>query len=113
MGLSLNHAMGYGLPVVTFDAASRHGPEFEALRHGVNGMLASYGDVGQLGMQASRLLLDDDLAARLGRTAKETMDSRYRLDHMVEGFLGGVRRAGVLAGARSAARQRLDADGQC
>jgi glycosyltransferase involved in cell wall biosynthesis len=93
IGLSLNHAMSYGVPVVTFDDASRHSPEFEALEHGVNGMVAANGDGRALASSAGRILLDGELAARLGRGAKETMRARYSLDGMVDGFLAAVRKA--------------------
>jgi glycosyltransferase involved in cell wall biosynthesis len=97
LGLSLNHAMTYGVPVVTFDDAAHHGPEFEALRHGFNGLVAAVGDVTGLALQALRILSDDDLARRLGRGARETMRNGYRLDSMVAGFLGAVHKAGMEA----------------
>jgi glycosyltransferase involved in cell wall biosynthesis len=90
VGLSLNHAMAYGVPVVTFDDAARHSPEFEALEHQANGLVARHGDVRALAAEAARLLVDDGLAARLGRGAIETMRTRYSLDAMVAGFLAAV-----------------------
>jgi glycosyltransferase involved in cell wall biosynthesis len=90
IGLSLNHAMAYGVPVVTFDDAARHSPEFEALAHEANGLVARPGDVRALAAEAARLLVDDRLAARLGRGAMETMRTRYSLDGMVAGFLAAV-----------------------
>jgi glycosyltransferase involved in cell wall biosynthesis len=90
VGLSLNHAMAYGVPVVTFDDAARHSPEFEALEHQANGLVARHGDVRALAAEAARLLVDDGLAARLGRGAIETMRTRYSLDGMVAGFLAAV-----------------------
>ncbi|MFN9973074.1 MAG: glycosyltransferase, partial [Phycisphaerae bacterium] len=32
MGLSVLHAMGYGVPVITCNNASKHGPEFDVIR---------------------------------------------------------------------------------
>ena len=93
IGLSLNHAMGYGVPVVTFDDPARHSPEFEALEHGSNGMVAAHGDVRGLAANAARLLLDPELAARLGRRASATMRTGYSMDAMVNGFLDAVRTA--------------------
>ncbi len=37
IGLSMAHALSYGLPVITTDAMSEHGPEIELLKPGVNG----------------------------------------------------------------------------
>jgi glycosyltransferase involved in cell wall biosynthesis len=39
IGLSIQHAFGYGLPVVTSDCLASHNPEIEALEPGVNGLL--------------------------------------------------------------------------
>lgn len=93
IGLSLNHAMGYGVPVVAFDDPARHSPEFEALEHGSNGLVAAHGDVRALAANAAQLLLDGELAARLGRQARRTMLAGYSMDAMVGGFLDAVRRA--------------------
>jgi len=93
IGLSLNHAMAYGVPVITFDDAARHSPEFEALEHRVNGLVAPHGDLRALAAEAARLLVDHDLAAGLGRRAMETMRARYSLDGMVAGFLAAVEAA--------------------
>jgi hypothetical protein len=93
IGLSLNHAMGYGVPVVTFDDPARHSPEFEALEPGSNGLVATHGDVRALAANAAQLLLDGDLAARLGRHASDTMRARYSMGAMVNGFLDAVRSA--------------------
>jgi len=37
IGLSMAHALSYGLPVITTDAMHEHGPEIELLKPGVNG----------------------------------------------------------------------------
>jgi len=99
IGLSLNHAMAYGVPVITFDDAARHSPEFEALEHRVNGLVAPHGDLRALAAEAARLLVDHDLAAGLGRRAMETMRARYSLDGMVAGFLAAVEAAMASRGA--------------
>ncbi len=104
IGLALNHAMGYGVPVVTFDDASLHGPEFEALRHGANGLSARHGDVEALAGHATHLLLHGQLAASFGREAKENMRSGYGLDGMVDGFVEAVRCAHAAGARRQQAR---------
>jgi glycosyltransferase involved in cell wall biosynthesis len=93
IGLGLNHAMAYGVPVVTFDGPTQHSPEFEALQHGANGLLAPWGDVEGLADLAARLLQHQELASRLGAGARRTMREEYRLERMVDGFLGGVHQA--------------------
>ena len=60
IGLSLMHAFGYGLPTVTSDALHRHGPEIEALVHGVNGLFYHDRDLDHM-VHAWRAILNDPL----------------------------------------------------
>jgi glycosyltransferase involved in cell wall biosynthesis len=110
IGLSLNHAMMYGVPVATFDDAATHSPEFEALRDGVNGVAVPTGDVLALARRAADVLRHHALAADLGRRARETMRASYTMDAMVEGFLAATRRAHA-ASMRRARRPDLSAVG--
>jgi glycosyltransferase involved in cell wall biosynthesis len=103
IGLSLNHAMTYGVPVATFDDATRHSPEFEALRDGVNGVAVPPGDMRELAGRVARVLRDEGLAADLGRRARETMRATYTIDSMVDGFVAATQRAHSAA-ARHARR---------
>ncbi len=48
IGLSIFHALGYGLPVITNSTTSVHAPEFSALIPGVNGLTFNEGDVHSL-----------------------------------------------------------------
>jgi len=93
IGLSLNHAMLYGVPVATFDDAATHSPEFEALRDGLNGVAVPPGDVKELARRAADVLRNPALAADLGHRARETMTTRYTMDAMVASFLAATRRA--------------------
>jgi len=106
IGFSLNHGMMYGVPVATFDDATRHSPEFEALRDGVNGVAVRYGDVHGLARRVAGVLRDEALAADLGRMARETMRAKYTIDAMVDGFVAATRHAHVASG-----RPRLGAYG--
>jgi glycosyltransferase involved in cell wall biosynthesis len=99
IGLSLHHAFGYGLPVVAFDDASRHGPEFALLRHGVNGLLVREDDVVELADTLLALLRDPDGARRMGEAGRRLVLDEYSLDTMVEGFVGAIERARELARA--------------
>lgn len=91
MGLSLLHAFGYGLPVVTGDDAALHGPEIDALRDGENGLLFRHGDVDSLVGALDRVLGDDDLRERLSGEAHRTVLERYSVAAMVDGFEAAIR----------------------
>ncbi|HEX2972070.1 MAG TPA: glycosyltransferase family 4 protein [Tepidisphaeraceae bacterium] len=91
IGLSLLHAFGYGLPVVTSDRIANHGPEIEALRDGENGLLYRDGSVEDLAATLGRLLADPTRARRLGEEAYRTATEHYSLPRMVDGIEAAIR----------------------
>lgn len=48
IGLSLVHALSFGIPVITTDNKSLHGPEIELLQQGINGDFFKEGDARNL-----------------------------------------------------------------
>ena len=90
IGLSLLHAMGYGVPVVTADDASIQNPEFEALRDGENGCTYRTGSAEALAEVLAALLDDDTERMRLGRAALNTATREFGLEAMVDGFRAAV-----------------------
>jgi len=91
IGLSLLHAFGYGLPVVTSDRRQAHGPEIEALRDGGNGLLCGDGDAGSLAEALRRIADDPALRQRLSGEALRTVDEQYTLGNMVDGLEAAIR----------------------
>lgn len=87
VGLSLLHAFGYGLPVVTGDDLAGHGPEIEALTPGKNSLLYRHGDIDHLADQCFNILSDARLRHRLSVEALRTVAEEYTLERMVQGFL--------------------------
>jgi glycosyltransferase involved in cell wall biosynthesis len=98
IGLSLLHAFGYGLPVVTSDDRLPHGPEIEALRPGDNGLLFRDGDVAALAEAIDRLASDPVERDRMGAAAAATVrgPNGWNIDAMVAGFREAI--AAALAG---------------
>jgi glycosyltransferase involved in cell wall biosynthesis len=90
IGLSLMHAMGYGLPVITSDRIIDHGPEVGALRDGENGLFYQHGNVDDFASQWLRVIEDEAFQARLSAEALRTMTERYTLANMVQGFLNAA-----------------------
>lgn len=101
MGLSLLHAFGYGLPVVTGDNPRLHGPEIEALRHEHNALTFPHDDAPGLIAALRRVLADDALRARLGAAARATVEGEYSLERMVDGMEAAIRFAAAHAGRQS------------
>ena len=91
IGLSLMHAFGYGLPVVTTDRTESQNPEIEAFRDGGNGLTYADGDPAALAAALGRVLDDTDLRDRLGREAQRTVLEDFTLSTMVDGFVASAR----------------------
>jgi glycosyltransferase involved in cell wall biosynthesis len=90
IGLSILHAFGYGLPVVTCDAVERQNPEIVALRHETNGLLYQDGSLPDLVSAIARLLDDTELRSRLGAAALRTAHEEFTVPRMVDGFVAAV-----------------------
>jgi glycosyltransferase involved in cell wall biosynthesis len=91
IGLSLLHAFGYGLPVVTSDHVKAHNPEIEAFDDGFNGLYYRDGDVESLSQSLERVLIDKPLANKLSDNAKRTVSEKYNLFRMVDGMEAAIR----------------------
>jgi len=98
MGLSVLHAFGYGLPVITSGDMERHGPEARAVADGENGLLVDLARSGSLAEAMDRALTDADLRARLSEGARRTALERYTLSNMVDGMESAIRFAHRRAG---------------
>lgn len=92
IGLSLMHAFGYGLPVVTTDRLGRHGPEVEILEDRRNGLLFRDGDADDLASKVLGLLEDDAARRAMSDAALATVSGpRGRnIEGMLAGFLEAI-----------------------
>lgn len=77
---SLMEAMAMGLPAVVSDIPGNR----DLVEDQVSGLMAPVGSRDEFARQTNVLLDDDELAARLGRAARERMASEFSLDKMVE-----------------------------
>ena len=91
IGLSILHAMGYGLPAVTSNRRKAQNPEIEALREGENGLLFRDGDPAALADALRRLHADESLRQRLSAEALRTVREQFTLSRMVDGMMAAVR----------------------
>ncbi len=85
VGLGLNQALFYGLPVVTMDG--NQPPEIAYLHPGRNGYIVPKGDVQQLRDRIFQLLDDDIVRERFSITAKDEFLKEASIEQMFLGFL--------------------------
>lgn len=90
IGLSIHHAMAYGVPVVTDDNVLTQTAEFEVLQDGVNGLTYRSGDLDDFASKVESILADSDLHAELSRNAIKRVEEDYQMDSMVKRFTDAV-----------------------
>jgi glycosyltransferase involved in cell wall biosynthesis len=88
VGLGLNQAMYYGLPVVTMEG--NQPPEVAYLHSGRNGYMVPAGDTVQLRRRILELLEDDALRARFSAAAREDFFKEASIEGMFQGFRQAV-----------------------
>jgi len=90
-----------GIPVALMELMAMETPPVsttvsgipELVSHGANGLLVSPRDVAGLTDAVERLLCDDELRHRLGRTARQTVESEFNVHNEVESLLTVFERA--------------------
>lgn len=100
IGLSILHAMGYGLPVVTSDDIAGQNPEIEALRDGENGLLYQEGSIEALGAAIAKICDDPGLRGRMSEEARRTATQVYTIKAMADGMEAALRYAAERARQR-------------
>lgn len=90
VGLSLLHALSYGLPALLHDHVAGHMPEIAALRPGANGATFAEGDAADLARVIAALLPDTDTLDRLSAGALETTRAEFNTARMAERFIACV-----------------------
>lgn len=93
IGLSLIHALWYGLPVVTSDNIDSQNPEIFALRDGVNGLLYQHENLSSLVTVLRAILADAERRTKMSEAARKTVEDRFTIPRMVDGLEAAVRYA--------------------
>ena len=101
VGLSILHAFGYGVPIVTSDRLDANNPEIEALTPDENGLTFRDADPADLANTLARLIADPTLFRRLSEAALQTVRERFTLQKMVDGLESAIRHASMTS-ARNA-----------
>lgn len=87
IGLTLLHAMAFGLPVVTHKDARRHGPEFAAMIPGEHGLTHCEDALDEISSSLLELLNNESLCRKMGHAGKKVVKDRYNTGVMVTRFL--------------------------
>lgn len=90
IGLALIHAFAYGLPVITHSEERLQNPEIAALRPGENGMTFQRGNALALSQQILRFSSEPDLRRRLSDAARQTVQTDFSFERMVDRFAEGI-----------------------
>lgn len=90
IGLSLIHAFGYGLPVVTDNNLKSHNPEIWALEDTLNGMLYKTGNTVDFSAKIKLILKNPELQKNQSKAALSTVRERFNLDKMSEGIKSAI-----------------------
>jgi glycosyltransferase involved in cell wall biosynthesis len=97
-GLSVQHAFGYGVPIILGDDRVSHGPEAELVQDGETGLYCRDDHARDFATAICRLLQDDELHERMSRRGQALIRERHNIEKMAEGLLSAVRY--VLGGKR-------------
>ena len=88
IGLGINQAFYWGLPVITAEGAQP--PEINYLVHGRNGFMVPANDLGALRARILELLNDDNKCAEFSRNARHDILMNASIERMFQGFLDSV-----------------------
>jgi glycosyltransferase involved in cell wall biosynthesis len=89
VGLSVIHAMSYGLPVILNDNQQDHGPEYSVFRPGENGWAFHAGSSKDL-TDAIVRAMDSPSRVVFGANGRRRVVESYSIERMVERFLEAV-----------------------
>jgi glycosyltransferase involved in cell wall biosynthesis len=92
-GLSLIHALWYGLPVVTSDNRAAQNPEVVALENNVNGLFYEHGNVDSLAAALRSILMNDERRAVMSQAARRSVEDKFTIPKMVDGLEAAIRYA--------------------
>ncbi len=91
VGLSIIHAMAYGLPVLVHDDRDRHMPEISAFTEGETGTTFRYDDPADLARRLAAMIEDSDALARQAAAARSRVAKQFNTDAMAARFTDWAR----------------------
>ena len=92
-GLSVMHALGYGLPVLLHDRPEEHGPEWEAIREGETGFFYKYGDVNDMADKIESALFPSSRKSVMREACVAVIATRYNASSQAHAITSAVSQA--------------------
>ena len=86
-GLVINEAMCCGLPVISTNAA---GCAVDMIKPGENGFIVDVDDVDQLYSAIKKIILDDELARKMGERSLAIIENKFYIEKMINGFVDAI-----------------------
>jgi glycosyltransferase involved in cell wall biosynthesis len=93
VGLIVNQAFVYGLPIITSDDHWVHSPEISMVETGVNGLRFRDGDVEALSSAVTSLFAEPDLLLKMKSNALVTISEKFNERAVVAGFHAAISHA--------------------
>jgi len=90
VGLSLIHAMAYGLPVIVHNDRWVHMPEIAAFRENVNGVSFEKESASSLAREIASLVNNEDRLDEMSQEVIVLTDATYNTNDMVERFMAAL-----------------------
>lgn len=87
VGLSLVHAMAYGLPVVVHGDTRQHMPEIAAFTDGLTGRTFSHGDASSLARAITKTITELPMLPRWSAAARAAIEISFNTDDMAKRFI--------------------------
>jgi glycosyltransferase involved in cell wall biosynthesis len=86
VGLSLLHAFGYGLPIITNGNKYLHNPEYAAFENGLTGLNYIENDIEDLAAVIIKLLQDEESIKKMKLYTQKIAREKYNSEVMVKRF---------------------------
>ncbi len=84
IGLTAVHAMMYGIPVISHDKFSNHGPEFEAINEGLTGGFFEHNNYKSLAEKINEWFQTEPSRESTQKKCYEIIDSKYNPHYQIE-----------------------------
>lgn len=90
-GLSIQHALGYGLPVITNDNIENQSPEIELIIPHRTGLFFAENNFYDLANKICYLLENENIRQQMSNNALDLIRTKYNVNMMAEGFFRAFR----------------------